>query len=117
MNVLFRRDNELSQASFVSSFDDLGKVQLSPKELMFQVTDPDLDPFDNEYIEFRFKHVKYENDIYSSEDIPIVPCENDLVPPFQKTIWYPGQFYCPDYADHHVMYKNWYQTEYSYYEL
>ena len=81
------------------------------------MTDPDLDPFDNEYIEFRFKHFKYENEVYSSEDIPIVPCENDLVPPFQKTIWYPGQFYCPDYGENHVMYKNWYQTEYSYYEL
>ena len=58
-NVLFRRDNELSQASFVSSFEDLGKVQIDPKELMFQITDPNLDPFDNKYVEFRFKLIKY----------------------------------------------------------
>ena len=36
---------------------------------------------------------------------------------FQKENWYPGQFYCPDYAEHHVMENNWYQMEYSHYEL
>ena len=34
-SVLFRKDNELSQASFVSSFDDLGQARIDDKEIMF----------------------------------------------------------------------------------
>ena len=94
-SVLFRRDNELSQASFVSSFDELGKIQIDPKELMFQITDPEFDQFDNEYLEFRFKMLHLENDVYSELVVPIVPCENELMPEFQKQLWYSGQYYCP----------------------
>lgn len=49
---------------------------------MFQITDPNLDPFDNEYVEFRFKLIKYQNEVYSSEEIPLKPCENDIVTDF-----------------------------------
>ena len=57
---------------------------------MFQIIDPDFDQFDNDFLEFRFKMLDYENDEYKEFDIPIVPCETDLIPDFQKKYWYPG---------------------------
>ena len=94
-SVLFRKDNELSQASFVSSFDDLGQIRIDNKEIMFQVTDPEIDNFDNEYIQFKFQMVKYENDVYEELNIEVEPCKSDLLPDYQVKLWYPGQFYCP----------------------
>ena len=49
-SVLFRRDNELSQASFVTSFDELGQVRIDSKEIMVQITNPEFDNFDNEFL-------------------------------------------------------------------
>ena len=49
---------------------------------MFQITNPDFDQFDNEYLEFRFKMKNYENDVYQEIDVPIVACEHDLIPEF-----------------------------------
>ena len=80
--VLFRRDNELSQASFVTDFDELGKIQIDGKEIMFQIANPEFDNFDNEYFQFTFKMLKYDNSVYSEIEVRIEPCESDLLPPW-----------------------------------
>ena len=75
--------------------DKIGYVLIDSKEFMFQIVDPDFDQFDNEYLEFRFKMLNYENDVYREVEVPIVACENELIPKFQKQLWYQGQYYCP----------------------
>ena len=81
-SVLFRRHNELSQASFSSSFDEMGKVYIDSKEMMFQIADSEFDQFDNQYLEFRFMMKNYENDEYRELEVPIGPCELELISKF-----------------------------------
>ena len=52
--VLFRKDNQLGEASFLESFEDIGKIPLDSNQIMFQMVDPDFDNFDNPYLQFKF---------------------------------------------------------------
>ena len=82
--------------------------------------DTDYDNDDNRYIKFKFRQLVKNStrDRMYEIDIPMVKCENKLlINPFVRANWYYGQMYCPELNESHYLEKNYYQAEYSIFDL
>lgn len=85
---------------------------------MFQMVDKDFDNDDNPYLEMKFRMTTLKDGVYEKIYIPLIKCENENLGDFQKSMWYWGQYYCPDFKnDTHYMYNNWFREHYSYYVI
>ena len=93
--------------------------------IMASMLDQSFDNDDNPYIKFKFRQQSNFGKENSSDvdniDIPMVKCSDEqvklLINDFVRENWYYGQLYCPEFNESHFLYRNYYEEEYSIYQL
>ena len=106
---MFKRERNLLMSTeyFRNLADDPLKLKGSDLRFWASFLDTEYDNLDNEFAEIRLHYYTNEetkNDIYPIEEIPMIPCTNELEDPDGIELWYPGTLYCPEWSDKHVLY-------------